>query len=463
MNAPERPANASVVAVIGAGYVGLTTAACFARLGHEVTCTDVDASRVARLRQGEIPIHEPGLSELVRDGLDSGRLSFAVGSRSAAANADFVYLCVPTPRGAHGGADLRFIEAATAEIAPHLRAGAVVVNKSTVPTGSASLVERILQRDDIGVASNPEFLREGTAVYDFLNPDRVVIGAEDRAVAARVARLYESVRAPVLITDPASAETLKYAANAFLATKLSFANAMAALCEAVGANVIDVLSGIGLDHRIGEHYLSPGPGWGGSCLPKDTSALIAVAEANGYDFALLRGVVAANEAQFKRIVDKVAQRVDLRGARVAVLGLAFKAGTDDIRESPALEIARRLAAAGSIVQAFDPAVPARTLASVPGIDVTTATEVSDKTGNHAANASDSSEENAEIVVCDDAYAACEGASAVVIATEWDEFRHLDWSKVARLMAQRHVIDARNLLDRAGLERRGFTYSGIGVC
>lgn len=421
------------VAVVGAGYVGLTAAACFAHLGHRVVCTDVDAERIAGLKRGEIPIHEPGLAELVRAGLDSGRLAFDCGSAEAAAAADFVYLCVPTPQGADGAPDLSYLEAAASEIGPCLRPGAIVVNKSTVPTGSAALVERIVGRSDIGVASNPEFLREGQAIDDFLHPDRVVIGSDDRAAAQRVAELYSGTRAPVLITDPVSAETVKYAANAFLATRLSFTNAIAAVCEAVGADVIDVLAGLGYDRRIGSKFMRPGPGWGGSCLPKDTRALIAVAEAAGYDFSLLRSVLAANEEQFQRIVDKVARRVDLSGARIALLGLAFKAGTDDVRVSPAVEIGQRLAAAGAVVQAYDPAVPASAVTAAAGI-----------------------------TVVDDAYSACRGAAALVVATEWDEFAGLDFARVASVMVERHVIDARNLLDRAALERLGFSYSGVGV-
>ena len=421
------------VAVVGAGYIGLTAAACFAHLGHRVVCTDVDAERIAGLQRGEIPIHEPGLAELVRAGLDSGRLAFDCGSAEAAAVADFVYLCVPTPQGAGGAADLSYLEAAAGEIGPCLRPGTIVVNKSTVPTGSAALVERIVGRSDIGVASNPEFLREGQAIDDFLHPDRVVIGSDDRAVAERVAELYSGTRAPLLITDPVSAETVKYAANAFLATKLSFTNAIAAVCEAVGADVIDVLAGLGYDRRIGNEFMRPGPGWGGSCLPKDTRALIAVAEAAGYDFSLLRGVLAANEEQFQRVVDKVARRVDLSGARIALLGLAFKAGTDDVRVSPAVEIGQRLAAAGAVVQAYDPAVPASAVTAAAGI-----------------------------TVVDDAYSACRGAAALVVATEWDEFAALDFARVASVMVERHVIDARNLLDRAALERLGFSYSGVGV-
>ncbi len=422
------PAGAAV-AVVGAGYVGLTTAACLAHLGHHVVCADIDEPRIVALQHGEVPIREPGLDELVAAGLDSGQLAFARGSAEAAAGADFVFLCVPTPTGPDGSADLSFLEAAAAEIGQSLRPAAVVVNKSTAPPGTARFLAGILRgRAEVAVVANPEFLRQGSAVGDFLNPDRVVVGAADTDAAERVAGLYAGIDAPVLITDAASAETVKYAANAFLAMKLTYANAVAALCEAVGADVGDVLVGMGQDRRIGLDYLRPGPGWGGSCLPKDTQALIGAASAAGYDFALLRGVVEANEAQFARIVEKVASRVALPGARIALLGLAFKAGTDDLRSSPAVEIAWRLVAAGAEVRAHDPAVGAA---------------------------------EAGIVMATDAYEACDGAAALVVATEWDEFKHLDFDRVGRLMAERHVIDARNLLDRDQLERQGFTYTGIG--
>ncbi|MYB28584.1 MAG: UDP-glucose/GDP-mannose dehydrogenase family protein [Acidimicrobiaceae bacterium] len=428
-----RAASSAAVAVIGAGYVGLTTAACLARMGHRVVCTDIDEPRIAGLQRGEMPIHEPGLDRLVRAGLDSGDLSFAYGSAEAASHADFVFLCVPTPAGRDGGTDLGFLEAAATEIGQSLRPQTVVVNKSTAPAGTTRFLARVLGRADVPVASNPEFLRQGSAVRDFLNPDRVVVGAADPAVAERVAGLYASIDAPVLITDAASAETVKYVANAFLAMKLSFSNSVAALCEAVDADVDDVLAGMGHDRRIGRDYLKPGPGWGGSCLPKDTRALIDSASAAGYNFALLRSVVEANEAQFDRIIDKVASRVALPRARIALLGLAFKAGTDDLRDSPSVEIGRRLVKAGASVHAYDPAIR-------PNAAIT----------------------EAGIVVTADAYMACDGASALVVATEWDEFRQLDFDRVARVMAELHVIDARNLLDRGDLERRGFTYSGVGV-
>ncbi|MDG1410145.1 MAG: UDP-glucose/GDP-mannose dehydrogenase family protein [Acidimicrobiales bacterium] len=417
------------IAVVGTGYVGLTTGACFSKLGHDVICADIVPEKVESLKRGEIPIHEAGLEEIVREGIDAGKLTFVLGAENAVANAEFVYLCVPTPQGADGSADLTYLQAAASEISAKLQPGTIVVNKSTVPVGSTHLVEQALGRSDIPVVSNPEFLREGTAVDDFLNPDRVVIGSDDQVAAGRVASLYLEVRAPIMVTDPASAETCKYAANAFLATKLSFTNAIAAVCEAVGADVNDVLLGMGYDHRIGHEFLRPGPGWGGSCFPKDAKAIISIAEDAGYDFSLMRGVVAVNEEQFERIVGKVESVADIDGATVALLGLAFKAGTDDVRESPSLEIARRLIAKGATVRGYDPAVKS---VNMDGLDVV-----------------------------DDAYAACEGAVALVVGTEWDDFKWLDLDQIGEVMAARNVVDARNLLDRGALRRCGFSYQGVG--
>lgn len=419
------------IAVIGTGYVGLTTGSCFAELGHDVLCADIDIDKVDKLKQGEIPIHEDGLEQVVRKNMSAGRLDFILGAAKAVRGREFVYLCVPTPQGDDGRADLSYVEAAAREIGPHLRPGAVVINKSTVPVGSTVLVEKVIGRKDIAVVSNPEFLREGSAVGDFLNPDRVVIGADDRDAASRVAALYLGVHAPILITDPASAETCKYAANAFLATKISFANAVAAVCEAAGADVSDVLMGIGYDSRIGHNFLNPGPGWGGSCFPKDTKAMIAIAEDAGYNFAFLRGVVEVNNQQFERVVSKIRSAAggSLTNKSVALLGLAFKAGTDDMRDSPSIEVARRLIKAGAIVRAYDPVAKGCTLEGV--------------------------EE------CNDAYAAAEGAEVVAILTEWQEFKFLDLDRLAEVVRGKHVVDARNILDRGAVQRHGFTYEGIG--
>lgn len=421
----------SRIAVVGTGYVGLTTGACFAELGHEVTCADIVQEKVDSLKRGEIPIHEDGLESIVQENMKAGRLDFVLGAANAVKGREFIYLCVPTPQGADGRADLSYVEAAAREIAPHLDRGAIVVNKSTVPVGSTLLVERALERPDVSVVSNPEFLREGSAVGDFLQPDRVVIGADDRGAASKVAALYLGVRAPILITDPVSAETTKYAANAFLATKISFANAVAAVCEAAGADVADVLMGIGYDSRIGHHFLKPGPGWGGSCFPKDTKAMIGIAEDAGYDFAFLKGVIEVNEEQFDRVVEKIRSAAggNLEGAQIAVMGLTFKAGTDDLRDSPSIEITERLVAAGAKVKAYDP------VATSCPIDAVT--------------------------VCGDAYSAAEGASVLAILTEWEEFKFLDLDKLAEMMTELHIVDGRNLLDRGAVRRRGFSYQGIG--
>ncbi|HEX2047739.1 MAG TPA: UDP-glucose/GDP-mannose dehydrogenase family protein [Acidimicrobiales bacterium] len=427
----------SDVAVIGAGYVGLTTAACFAALGHRVTCADVVPEKVERLSRGEVPILEAGLPDLVRAGVDGGRLSFVLGAAAAVPDAEFVYLCVPTPQSADGSADLSYIHAAATEIGPLLAPECVVVNKSTVPVGSTRVVEEVLDRDDVTVVSNPEFMREGSAVHDFMHPDRIIIGAHDQAAAARVASLFSTLRAPVIVTDPASAETIKYASNAFLAAKVSFANAVANVCEAVGADVRDVLLGMGYDKRIGFEFLKPGPGYGGSCLPKDITALIRIAEDAGYDFGLLRGVDEVNSEQFGRVVGKVERMVggSLDGETVAVWGLTFKARTDDLRQSPALEISRRLSEKGARVRAYDPAVdPSR---------------------------GDADDRLAGLSVGADPYGVCEGASVLVVLTEWDEFRRLDLAKVAAALTHPRVVDARNLLDPAALRRRGFAYEGMG--
>lgn len=421
----------SRIAIIGTGYVGLTTGACFAHLGHDVVCADIDPVKVQTLSEGRIPIHEEGLESIVKESLASGRLRFVLGAAGAVKGCEFIYLCVPTPQGPDGSADLSYIESAAREIAPNLDRGAIVVNKSTVPVGSTRLVEQAMGRRDVFVVSNPEFLREGSAVSDFLHPDRVVIGCDDQSAASRVASLYLGVRAPIMITDAPSAETIKYASNAFLATKLSFVNAVAAVCEAVDADVNDVMLGIGYDRRIGHEFLKPGPGWGGSCFPKDTRAMIRIAEDAGYDFAFLRGVIAVNDEQFARVVQKVVDAAggSLQGVRIGALGLTFKAGTDDLRESPAIEIIQRLLEQGAEVVAYDPAVSTSPL---PGVEV-----------------------------APDAYGACAGAAVAVVLTEWDEFKWLDLDKLADAMSHRNIVDGRNILDRGALIRRGFAYTGIG--
>ena len=417
------------ITVIGTGYVGLVTGAGFAHLGHRVTCVDVDADKIRVLRDGGVPIFEEGLLELVEAGVSSGRLGFEHGHSETSLSSEFYFLCVPTPQGPDGSADLSYLEAAAAELGP-IPARSIIVNKSTVPVGSTRFVERALKRRDVSVVSNPEFLREGSAVADFMEPDRVVIGSESQEAAARVADLYQSLGTHVLITDPSSAEMIKYASNAFLATKLSFINAVAAVCEGVGADVADVRLGMGYDHRIGMDFLRPGPGWGGSCFPKDTQAMLRIAEIADYDFGLLRSAVETNERQFDRVVDKirVAAGGVLVGASVGMLGVAFKSGTDDIRRSPALSVAERLIAAGARVKAFDPVAAAEL-------------------------------EGLEMV--GDAYAAADDADVVAVMTEWDEFKWLDYPKIASVMRGQVVVDARAILDHGLLLGAGLELVTVG--
>jgi UDPglucose 6-dehydrogenase len=446
------------ILVVGAGYVGLTTAACFAHLGHDVICADIDRAKVASLSAGVVPIREANLDRLVAEGIAERRLRFVIAAEAVAATCDFAFVCVPTPLRADGETELSYLLTALDSVASRLQPGSVVVTKSTVPVGTAPKIAAALGRADVALASNPEFLREGSAVADFLSPDRIVIGAEDPTVARRVAALYAGVEAPVILSDPTSAETVKYAANAFLAAKVSFVNALAAVCEAVGADVDTVLAGVGTDHRIGSAYLQPGPGWGGSCLPKDTRALVSVANDAGYVFDLLEGVIAVNEQQLDRVVAKIARMVvgepdgvtgpdagsgtpgtvDLDGVTVAVLGLTFKAGTDDLRGSPALRVAERLSATGARLVAYDPAL--KDLDDRPDM---------------------ASQLPAALHVRGSAFEALHGADVAVVLTEWPEFAALDWERAASQMATASVVDARNLLDANQLRAAGFTYEGLG--
>jgi UDPglucose 6-dehydrogenase len=423
----------SNIAVIGTGYVGLSSGACFAHLGHVVTCVDVVQLKIDNLNKGILPIVETGLEELVAEGVVAGKLIFTTDVVSAVKNADVVFLCVPTPEGADGSADLSYIQTAAKTLSPLLRSGAIVVNKSTVPVGSTKVVERELKRPDVSVVSNPEFLREGSAIQDFLHPDRVVVGSDNQEAAIAVGALYEKVGAPVVVTDPASAETIKYAANAFLATKISYINAVAAICEGVGADINDVVLGLGYDKRIGHEFLRPGPGWGGSCFPKDTKAMVKIAQDAGYDFGLLKGVITVNDQQYGRIVDKIraAAGGTLKGKKIASWGLTFKALTDDLRDSPAVEIVTRLLADGASVSVFDPTVTV----APKGLDA--------------------------ITVSASPLEACAGADVIAVLTEWDDFRWVSPTDAAGAVSVKQIVDARNLLDRSEWRRAGFEYQGIG--
>ena len=421
----------SRIGIIGTGYVGLTTGAVMAHLGHRVVCADIDDSKVQRLNRAELHIYEQGLQELVVEGLRSGRLRFVVGAAEAARDCEFAFLCVQTPQGDAGEADLTWVLAAARELSTVLPGGATVINKSTVPVGTAAKVADAIGRDDIVVASNPEFLREGTAVADCLHPDRIVVGAPSQATAAAVAALYVGIDAPAVLTDVTSAEMIKYASNAFLAVKLSYVNEIAHLCERVGADVLDVVKGMGYDQRIGREALRPGPGWGGSCLPKDTAALSYMAAQAEAEAGVLRAAMTANERQFDRVVGKVVAAVGgaVEGRRIAVWGLTFKANTDDLRASPAITVVQRLMALGARVTAHDPMVDR---SPVDGVQIV-----------------------------GDPLSACDAAEVLVVLTEWPAFALVDLGEAHRRMAGGSIVDARNLLDPAAARRNGFHYTGVG--
>ena len=421
------------VAVIGTGYVGLASGACLSSLGHHVVCLDIDAGKISMLRNGQIPIVENGLAELVTAGTTAGTLSFTTDISEAIPLADVVFLCLPTPQDDDGSADLSYVEKAVGDIRGFLRLGAIVVNKSTVPVGTAVRVQELLQRDDVYVVSNPEFLRQGTAVHDFLYPSRVVIGGDNAKATAIVAALYEGIDAPILQMKTASAEALKYAANAFLATKLTFINAMADICEVVGADIFDVATGMGMDPRIGSDMLRAGPGWGGSCFPKDTRALVSIAADGGYDFALLRGVIETNDQHYARIANKVIEECggSVQGKIVASWGLTFKAETDDLRDSPAIKILTALHNAGAVIHAYDPTAT-QPYAAYPWIEISAS-----------------------------ALEACNGADVLAVLTEWKEFAEVNPQEIGPRLKAKMVVDGRNVLDRDMWRAAGFAYRGVG--
>jgi UDPglucose 6-dehydrogenase len=430
------------IAMIGTGYVGLVSGACFAEFGPNVTCVDLDAAKIERLRRGEIPIYEPGLEALVAKGLKSGRLSFTTDLATAVSEADAVFIAVGTPsRRGDGHADLRFVEAAAMEIAGALQGYTVVVTKSTVPVGTGRRVAEIIRDTnptaEFDVASNPEFLREGSAIGDFMRPDRVVIGVETDRARAVMQALYRPlylIETPMVLTTLETAELTKYAANAFLATKITFINEMADLCEKVGANVQDVARGMGLDGRIGMKFLHAGPGYGGSCFPKDTVALVRTAQEYGSPARLVEAVVQVNDRRKGVMASRVMTACGgtVRGKTVGVLGVAFKPNTDDMREAPSLAIIPALQDAGATVRAYDPAAMHEAGALLPGVHW-----------------------------CADAYDVAAGADVLVIITEWNEFRALDLERIGASMNQRVLLDFRNVYRGDDVRTQGFTYTSIG--
>ncbi len=430
------------VAMIGTGYVGLVSGACFADFGHVVTCIDKDAGKIERLRAGVMPIYEPGLDVLVARNVEAGRLSFATEAQAAVAAADAVFIAVGTPsRRGDGHADLSYVHAAAREIAGYVEGFTVVVTKSTVPVGTGDEVERIIRETrpeaQVAVVSNPEFLREGAAIEDFKRPDRVVVGTSDERAREVMRELYRPLNlneSPLLFTGRRTSELIKYAANAFLAMKITFINEVADLCEAVGADVQQVARGIGLDNRIGGKFLHAGPGYGGSCFPKDTLALVRTAQDAGSPVRLIETTVAVNDARKRGMAERVGRAIDggLEGKTVGVLGLTFKPNTDDMRDSPALDIVPALQAAGAQVQAYDPEGMREAEHLLPGVAF--------KAG---------------------AYEAVEGADALLLLTEWDQFRALDLDRVCRLMRRPVVVDLRNVYKPEDMARRGFRYHGVG--
>jgi UDPglucose 6-dehydrogenase len=437
------------IAVIGSGYVGLVTGTCFADLGNHVTCVDINEQRIANLKNGILPIYEPGLEELVRRNMAAGRLKFTLSYdealNDAERQAELVFIATNTPMGVDGEAELRYVRAAAESIAKTMNHSLIIVNKSTVPVGTGDWVADIVRNTQpapipFSVVSNPEFLREGAAIADFMAPDRVVLGSLDEDAAQRVAQLYLPLRGPIMITDLRTAEMIKYASNAFLATKISFINEIANICEALGADVKEVAAGMGYDKRIGRAFLDAGLGYGGSCFPKDVKALAHMANVQGKHPQLLEAVMTINTDARRSIVAKVRNLIGntgshlnrLEGKVIGVLGLAFKANTDDIRESQPIDIIRMLQADGAIVRAYDPVAMHNAMQVLTGVKL-----------------------------CEDTYETVSGCDALIVATEWNEFKNIDLARVKRLMRNPVVVDGRNLYDAAVMQANGFVYRGVG--
>ncbi|HEX2980382.1 MAG TPA: UDP-glucose/GDP-mannose dehydrogenase family protein [Anaerolineaceae bacterium] len=429
----------SKLCVIGTGYVGLVTGSCFADLGNQVICLDLDKERIDHLQQGIMPIYEPGLEQLVAQNVKAGRLTFTTSYADALQDVEFAFIAVGTPSGVDGEADLQYVRSAVETIADCVDQPLIVVNKSTVPVGTGDWVAEIIQKRrtgkplDFSVVSNPEFLREGSAINDFMSPDRVVLGSLNRSAADKVAALYASLRCPILITDLRTAEMIKYASNAFLATRISFINEIGNMCEELGADVREVAAGMGLDKRIGSAFLDAGLGWGGSCFPKDVKALAHMAVLHGTHPQLLQAVMEINRNQRRRAVMRLRRALgSLNDKVIGVLGISFKPNTDDIRDAPALEIIHLLENEGAQVRAYDPQ----------------AMDLAAKVEKH-------------LVLCSNPYEVAEGADGLVLATEWNEFKQLDFTRIHDLMRTPVILDGRNLWDAAKLRALGFTYFGVG--
>jgi UDPglucose 6-dehydrogenase len=429
------------IAVIGTGYVGLVTGACFAEFGVDVTCVDIDAEKIARLSAGEMPIYEPGLEQLVTKNMQSGRLIFTTDIKQAVEQALVIFLAVGTPPKSDGSPDLSFVEAAANSVADHMNGYKVIVTKSTVPIGTGEYLRKLIRerqrsRLNFGIVSNPEFLREGAAINDFMRPDRVVLGSRDDEAIAIMRDLYRPlylIEAPFVLTSLEAAELTKYAANAFLATKISFINEIANLCESIGCDVHDVARAIGMDRRIGSKFLHPGPGFGGSCFPKDTQALASVAREFGRDSMIVDAVIEVNRRQREAMVPKIEKLVgDLKGKTIAILGLAFKPETNDMREAPAIDIIIGLLERGATVQAYDPVAMSEAAEVLPQV-------------NYAA----------------DEYEAVTDADALVFVTEWNQFRALDMRRIRDLMRSPRIADLRNIYEPADMRELGFEYIGVG--
>ena len=429
----------SKICVVGTGYVGLVTGTCFADLGNKVTCLDIDDDRISKLKEGIMPIYEPGLEQLVAQNVNAKRLVFTCDFDEAFKEAEFAFIAVGTPSGVDGEADLQYVRAAAEKIADIVNHPIIVVNKSTVPVGTGDWVADIIKKRRAGrelkfsVVSNPEFLREGSAINDFMNADRVVLGSTDRDAANKVAQLYLTLRCPIIVSDLRTAEMIKYASNAFLATRVSFINEIANMCEELGADVIEVALGMGYDKRIGHAFLDAGLGWGGSCFPKDVKALAHMAVLHGTQPQLLQAVMDINRNQRRRVIYKLRKALETLDDKViGVLGLSFKPNTDDIREAPALEVIHLLQNEGAIIHAYDPQAMENVAQTLP-----------------------------RIILCKDPYEVAQGADALLLATEWNEFKQLDFERIFGLMKQPILMDGRNAWNPEYLRSLGFTYFGVG--